>query len=75
MEPFKGEWMPSLGFSETKNVQSDKIKASYKDGVLNITLPRSGEAKKNTRPRDLIETYGPASKTSYLHEKSVTGTL
>lgn len=27
-------------------VQSDKIKASYKDGVLKVTLPKSEEAKK-----------------------------
>jgi len=27
-------------------VKSDKINASYKDGVLNITLPKSEEAKK-----------------------------
>lgn len=27
-------------------VQSDKIKANYKDGVLRITLPKSEEAKK-----------------------------
>jgi len=107
MEPFKGEWMPSLDVSETKDnivvkaevpgmdakdidislandiltvkgekkqekeekeenyhrversygafsrsvrlpkdVQSNKIKASYKDGVLKITLPKSEEAKK-----------------------------
>ena len=107
MEPYKGEWMPSLDVSETKDnivvkaevpgmngkdidisfangvltikgerkqekeekdenyhrveriygafsrstrlpkdVQSDKIKASCKDGVLKITLPKSEEAKK-----------------------------
>lgn len=27
-------------------VQSDKIKASYKDGVLKVTVPKSEEAKK-----------------------------
>lgn len=27
-------------------VQSDKIKASYKDGILKVTLPKSEEAKK-----------------------------
>jgi len=107
MEPFKGEWMPSLDVSETKDnivvkvevpgmdgkdidisfangvltikgerkqekeekdenyhrversygafsrstrlpkdIQGDKIKASCKDGVLKITLPKSEEAKK-----------------------------
>lgn len=38
------------GFSRSvrlpKDVQSDKIKASYKNGVLKITLPKSEEAKK-----------------------------
>ena len=29
-----------------KEVKSDKISASYKDGVLKITLPKSEEAKK-----------------------------
>jgi HSP20 family protein len=29
-----------------QGVQSDKINASYKDGVLKITLPKSEEAKK-----------------------------
>jgi HSP20 family protein len=29
-----------------REVQSDKINASYKDGVLKITLPKSEEAKK-----------------------------
>lgn len=28
-----------------REVQSDKIKASYKDGVLRINLPKSGESK------------------------------
>ncbi|NIN01155.1 MAG: Hsp20 family protein [candidate division Zixibacteria bacterium] len=106
LEPFRGEWAPSLDVSETKDsivvnaevpgidpkdidisltndvltikgekkheqeekeenyhriersygsfsrstrlpreVQSDKIKASYKNGVLKITLPKSEEAK------------------------------
>jgi HSP20 family protein len=30
----------------SKGVESDKISASYKDGVLKITLPKSEEAKK-----------------------------
>jgi HSP20 family protein len=107
MEPFRGEWAPSLDVSETKNnivvkaevpgmdakdidislagnlltikgekkqekeekdenyhrversygaftrvvrlpqeVQSNKIKADYKNGVLKITLPKSEEAKR-----------------------------
>lgn len=107
MEPFKGEWAPSLDISETKDnivvkaevpgmdskdidislandvltvkgekkqekeekdenyhrversygafsrsirlareVQGDRIKATYKNGVLKITLPKSEEAKK-----------------------------
>jgi HSP20 family protein len=29
-----------------KEVQSDKISASYKNGVLKVTLPKSEEAKK-----------------------------
>jgi len=29
-----------------KKVESNKISASYKDGILKITLPKSGEAKK-----------------------------
>jgi len=29
-----------------REVQSDKISATYKDGVLKITLPKSEEAKK-----------------------------
>ena len=29
-----------------KEVQSDKISASYKDGILNVTLPKSEKAKK-----------------------------
>ncbi len=29
-----------------RDVQSDKIKASYKDGVLKVTLPKSEEAKR-----------------------------
>ena len=32
-------------FSLPTAVQVDKIKASYKDGVLNVTLPKSEEAK------------------------------
>jgi HSP20 family protein len=29
-----------------KEVQSEKISASYKDGILKVTLPKSEEAKK-----------------------------
>lgn len=29
-----------------REVQGDKIKASFKDGILKITLPKSEEAKK-----------------------------
>lgn len=32
-------------FSLPSSVQTDKIKASYKDGVLTITLPKSEETK------------------------------
>lgn len=34
-------------------VQGDKITASYDDGVLNITIPKTEEAK--TKPRKLIK--------------------
>lgn len=30
----------------SKEVESDKISASYKDGVLKVTLPKSNDAKK-----------------------------
>lgn len=30
----------------SREVQSDKIKASYKDGILKVLLPKSEEAKK-----------------------------
>ncbi|HVP35387.1 MAG TPA: Hsp20/alpha crystallin family protein, partial [Terriglobales bacterium] len=31
-------------------VQADKVKASYKDGILKVTLPKSEEAKKKEIP-------------------------
>ena len=37
----------SITLPET--VQEDKIKASYKDGLLQITLPKKEEAKEKTR--------------------------
>ncbi|MEQ8476995.1 MAG: Hsp20/alpha crystallin family protein [Fulvivirga sp.] len=33
-------------FTLPKSVESDKIEANYKDGILNITIPKKEEAKK-----------------------------
>ncbi|MCX7920320.1 MAG: Hsp20/alpha crystallin family protein [bacterium] len=40
----------SRSFTLPVGVQSDKIKASYKDGVLKITLPKAEEAKPKQIP-------------------------
>jgi HSP20 family protein len=34
-------------------VQADKIKASYKDGILNITLPKAEEVKPKQIPIEI----------------------
>ena len=41
---FYGEF--SRSFNITKDIDSHKIDAEFKDGVLNITLPKVEEAKK-----------------------------
>ena len=43
-EIFYGEF--SRSFNITKDIDSNKIDAEFKDGVLNITLPKVEEAKK-----------------------------
>jgi len=42
-------------------VQSDKIEAKYKDGVLKITLPKSEEAKKKRSRSKLNKSIAPFS--------------
>jgi HSP20 family protein len=41
-------------FSLPQRIQADKIKASFKDGILEITVPKSEEAK----PRHITVTAG-----------------
>jgi HSP20 family protein len=40
-------------FTLPETIQEDKIKASYKDGVLKITLPKKEEAKE--KPKKMIK--------------------
>jgi HSP20 family protein len=40
----------SRSFTLPTSVKADKVKASYKDGVLNITLPKTEEAKPKEIP-------------------------
>ena len=40
----------SRSFTLPTSVQPDKVKANYKDGVLNITLPKSEEVKPKEIP-------------------------
>jgi HSP20 family protein len=48
IERFYGKFSRSFTLPET--VQVDKIKANYKDGVLEITLPKSEETKPKAIP-------------------------
>ena len=45
--------MFSRSFTLPVGVQADKIKATYKDGVLKITLPKAEEAKPKQIPIDV----------------------
>lgn len=47
-ERFEGRFQRSV--SLPKAVQSDKVKAAYKDGILTITLPLADEA----RPKQIV---------------------
>jgi HSP20 family protein len=40
----------SRSFTLPTSVKADKVKASYKDGMLNITLPKTEEAKPKEIP-------------------------
>lgn len=47
LERYHGSFMRS--FSLPDNVDADNIKASFKDGMLNLSLPKSGETPSLTR--------------------------
>lgn len=47
VERYHGSFMRS--FSLPDNVDADNIKASFKDGMLNLSLPKSGETPSLTR--------------------------
>ena len=51
MERYYGSFARS--FSLPTVVQADKIKASYKDGILNITLPKTEEVKPKQIPIEI----------------------
>ena len=51
MERCYGSFTRSFNLPTT--VQADKIKASYKDGILNITLPKAEEVKPKSIPIEI----------------------
>lgn len=51
MERCYGSFTRSFNLPTT--VQADKIKASYKDGILNITLPKAEEVKPKQIPIEI----------------------